>query len=507
MLKAKIGVGVAIWLCCAGLIGCSFGSKDPQPDGGPDGQDGADGGPCEPGVGPAGRTLCPETLLGEGGFFGVSGTGQMDVLPGGAFAVGAHYADLNDGQDPAYPAGRVYLFAADSLPTSVDQAALVLQPTDEAEQGGFGYAIGNACDLDGDGALELPVGNHLYTPPGTQLYASGRAAVFRGAAGGLAPDRVDYLYLSGDLRARSDAMGQTVICADADGDGQADLLLGGQNAGAANTGLVAVFAGGPDGPGTTQDWIIEPPLRQDKQYFGASGLVADLDLDGQADLALGGWGLVKDQQAGRPHTGGVLVYPGGTDWSAGPAYGLYPAADDPIQAGAVLALAGDPVRFLVVGAPDWGSTGPDDFNQPGAVLLYRLGPDLSDGQIAQTIVAPPGYQGGGFGQSVAWVPDYHGPGEGALLVGMKYADAAVDNTGTGVVAVYSLEDDGQAFDERPAILVGPDPVGNDAFGGRIVYLGDLDGDGLGDFFVGMESHVEGDPFGGGVQTGGVVFYH
>ena len=38
-------------------------------------------------------------------------------------------------------------------------------------------------------------------------------------------------------------------------------------------------------------------------------------------------------------------------------------------------------------------------------------------------------------------------------------------------------------------------------------LGDVDGDGLGDFFVGMESHVEGDPYDGGIQTGGVIFYH
>jgi hypothetical protein len=45
----------------------------------------------------------------------------------------------------------------------------------------------------------------------------------------------------------------------------------------------------------------------------------------------------------------------------------------------------------------------------------------------------------------------------------------------------------------------------DAFGGSIVPLGDVDGDGLGDFFVGMESHIEGD-LQNGEQTGGLVLY-
>jgi len=131
---------------------------------------------------------------------------------------------------------------------------------------------------------------------------------------------------------------------------------------------------------------------------------------------------------------------------------------------------------------------------------------VRDGIVLQVLTPPDGYQGAGFGHSLAWVPDYYGLDRGALLVGMKYGDASDSNTGTGVVAVFGLDPAGQGFVSTPEMLLAPDPQGNDAFGGAIVSLGDVAGDGLYDFFVGMESHIEGDIF-TGVQTGGVVFYH
>ena len=86
------------------------------------------------------------------------------------------------------------------------------------------------------------------------------------------------------------------------------------------------------------------------------------------------------------------------------------------------------------------------------------------------------------------------------------ADASPQNPGTGAVAVYSLSADGKSFLPTPQILLAPDPMGNDSFGSAIVPLDDLDGDGLRDFFVGMETHIEGD-ISTGVQTGAVVFFH
>jgi hypothetical protein len=139
---------------------------------------------------------------------------------------------------------------------------------------------------------------------------------------------------------------------------------------------------------------------------------------------------------------------------------------------------------------------------PGALFVWTLGSPESLAETPQMVSGPEGMLGAGFGGSVAYVPDYFDPGEGALLAGMKYAD------GGGAVAVYPMKADGSGFEDAlPELLRSPTNTVYDSFGGHIAFLGDIDGDGLGDFFVAIEGHVVGDPYDGGVQTGGVVFYH
>jgi hypothetical protein len=476
-------------------------------DGGPD-EAGDDGGPGDDdGV----RGLEGTVLLGAGGFFGISGRvlGQAGGLGAGAFGVGAHYADLDGVIGGDRQAGRLYLFRGGSVPDALAAAAQVLEPPDGALLGGFAYPLGNPCDPDGDGQLDLPVASHLWSES-AQISAVGRVSVFwADPQGAWDLTRVTHHRLSPALRQRSDVLGQTVLCVDVDGDGYDDLLAGGQNAGPADTGLVAIFRGSAAGLSANEDQTLVPPLAVNRQYLGASILWSDLTGDGQADLAVGGWGLVRGQAAAGPHTGGVLVWTGGEDWTAGPSHMLFPpGGDTEIGFGSALAVAeAGGQRFLLVGAPDFGAqVGPPEVAPIGAVFVYRLGAGGFPQAHEQVLVPPAGFQDVGFGNAFAFSPDHLGPGAGALLVGMKDADASPELTGTGVVAVFPLDGAAGRFAEASGLLLSPAPLGFDGFGQLVLPLGDLTGDGLQDFAIGIPTHIEGD-LETGLQTGGVVIYH
>ncbi len=476
---------------------CSWNSD--EPDGGqPADGDGSDGGDQ-----PGGRVLSPVTLHGAGGFFGISGTrvGQLTGASAGAFAIGAHYADISDGVGEAQPAGRLYFFERGTFPSDMNEAQLTLQPPDGALGGGFAWALGTACDFNNDTYLDFSVGNHLYTAPAAPN--SGRVVVFWGdQSGTLAMDRFSYHNLSADLIRQSDSMGQTVLCADFNGDNYDDLFAGGQNAGASDTGLGAIFYGGPTGLPDHQDLVLEPKLLANKQYLGASSLYEDFDGDSNPDLAIGGWGLINGLTTNGPHTGGVLIFKGGQDWSLGPTWGLFPDVNDEIMMGVGMEfIETGQASLLAVGAPDYGNP------ISGAVYIYEVGVSGFE-QLAPVniLVGPPEQEDAGFGNSIGYVPDYFDSGEGALLVGMKYGHAAPDNTFTGTVAVFKLAADRRSFEETPSFLNAPDPQSSDGFGSNIVSLGDVDGDNLSDFMVAIPEHLEGDIY-TGTQTGGVIFFH
>ncbi|MBW1810552.1 MAG: hypothetical protein JRJ87_20330 [Deltaproteobacteria bacterium] len=383
----------------------------------------------------------------------------------------------------------------------MSEAQLTLQPPDAALGSGFAWALGTACDFNNDTYLDFPVGNHLYTDPAAPN--SGRAVVFWGdQSGSLALDRFSYHNLSADLISQSDCMGQTVLCADFNGDDYDDLLTTGQNAGAADTGLGAIFYGGPTGLPDHQDLVLEPKLLANKQYLGAASLYGNFDGDSNSDLAIGGWGLIKGLTTNGPHTGGVYIFKGGQDWSLGPTWGLFPDVDDEIMMGVEMELIEtDQASLLAVGAPDFGNP------VTGAVYIYEVGVSGFEQQAPVNIlIGPPEHEDSGFGNAIGYVPDYFGQGQGALLVGMKYGHASVDNTYTGTVAVFELAADRRSFVQTPSFLNAPDPQGSDGFGASIVSLGDVDGDNLSDFMVGIPEHLEGDIY-TGFQTGGVIFFH
>jgi len=476
---------------------------NPDGDGGIGDQAGDEVGGDDGGGGDEGpRQLRRAVLLGEGGFYGTSGirVGTVNGHAGGSYIIAGHYADISGGVGDPVQAGRVYFYNNGSIPALSSEAVLVLEPPDGAVAG-FGYSLCGPCDINNDTFLDLPVGDHLYSPPAASY--SGRVVVFWGDQSGvLSMDRHTYHRLPDSMRRSSDSMGQSIVCADFDGDGYDDVLSTGQNAGLDDTGLGAIYYGSDTGLSEFPDEFITPAVAARQQYFGSVPVYEDLDGDGEKDLAVGAWQLIKGTQPTDPKTGGVAVFVGGSDWSQGPDLNLFPPTDQVTHMGMnmVYADAGDR-QFLVVGVPDY----PAQFN--GSLYVYAVG--MTDWHLQPPVVVlrpPGGAIHSGFPSTMAYIPDYYGRDQGALLVGMRYGDASPTVTGVGIVAAFPRTADGNSFEEFAEMLTAPDPVSNDSFGISIVPLDDVDGDGLRDFLVGMSQHLEGTPE-TGTQTGGVVFFY
>lgn len=465
------------------------------------------------------RTLRSQTMLGAGGFFGTT-IKDMGKANGKdpMFAVAAPHEEYPNIPEDRPSVGKVYLFKKGTLPTTLADAAEKLEVPDAlatlpgpnvgdppwypAVGGAFGYGLAASCDLDKDGFADVAVGNHLWNLSLNQT-AAGRVIVFWGdASGTFSGARTTTHGLPAAMIARADCIGQTALCADLDGDGFDDLLATGQNAGPSDTGAAAIFKGQAGVRiAAAAGQFLYPKLAVNQQYLGAASLFEDVDGDGVRDLVLGAWGLIRGTAITGPHNGGFAVFKGGTDWSAGPTFQVTTGGMNETQMGVSLAAfttAGG-ARWLAAAAPQYDATG-------GAVLVYRAESTLSQGVPVHVLRAPAGgtkddyFANGGL----AFVPDFAGKDRGALLVGIPQLSVGGEAS-AGAVAVFPVAANGLAFEETATLLTHPAPKARDTFGDAIEALGDLDGDGLGDFAVGVPSHLEGDDATGD-QTGGVVFF-
>jgi len=294
--------------------------------------------------------------------------------------------------------------------------------------GRFGFALGAAGDLDGDGTPDLVAG---------------------------APDDLD-----------NEA-------------GAAWVLHLGPDGGVRGQGKLS------DVPGGFLAGTLDP-----EDHFGrALATLGDLDGDGVLDLAVGASG---DDDGGLQQgalwnlhlrADGSVAHATKVAEGAGSFAGLLDPGD---ELGACLAalgdLDGDGTPDLAAGAPRDDDGGPER----GAVWVLFLRPDggvrahqkLSS--IEGGLVGP--LRGGDrFGAAVASLGDLDGDGTRELAVGASH-DGASDE---GAVWILSLGPDGRVMGERklgppsfPGTSIGPN------FGASLAALGDLDGDGTADLAVG-----------------------
>ncbi len=306
----------------------------------------------------------------------------------------------------------------------------------------FGRRIAALTDWNGDGVAEYAVGAMLESSQGRTR--NGVVRVFSGA------DNREVLSLHGTTNHQffGSAVGNA---GDVDGDGVGDLVVGayGDRSAGLDAGKIVVYSGATAGV----LHVVVGSAPGDLLGSAVDGL-GDVDGDGFDDFLASARGA----GAGR---GSVRVYSGRT---AAPLYAVNgPLVDQGL--GTSARAIGD---FDGDGVTDFGAGAPQLLPQPtgpGSVRVYSG----ATGAVLRVITGA-GF-GSGFGQSLAGGVDLDGDAALDLVIG------APEGSRNGEVWLFS---GGPAIVRRLGIGAGL----GDRYGAWVECVGDVDGDGVGEYAVG-----------------------
>jgi hypothetical protein len=414
--------------------------------------------------GPVGLTSTPVwTAEGDqaGARFGDSGTagdvngdGYADVI------VGAPYYDGGEENE-----GRAYVYHG-------GPAGLTSTPvwTAEGDQvlARFGWSVGTAGDVNGDGYADVVVAAPYYDGGEED---EGRAYVYHGSAAGLnttadwtVEANQEYVYFG-------DSVG---TAGDVNGDGYGDVVVGAPSydGGEENEGRAFVYHGSGSGLSASANWTAESD--QDYAYLGVSvGTAGDVNGDGYADVIVGAEHYESSPDEDRE--GKAYVYHGGpaglTSTPAWTAEGDEKWAHFGDSVGAAGDVNGDGYADVIVGA--WAYDN-------GRAYVYHGGPA---GLTSTPVWTAEGDQAGArFGDSVGTAGDVNGDGYADVVVGVPGYNTGWDDSGRAYV--YHGASAGLTS-THVWIAWG---LLSERFGGSVGTAGDVNGDGYAEVIVGAPDY-------------------
>jgi hypothetical protein len=352
--------------------------------------------------------------------------------------------------------GRTYVYLGSASGLS---ATPIFTATGEDVNNHFGYSVGTAGDVNGDGYDDIIVGAYHYKD------FTGRVYVYAGNANGLRASPLSTITGEG----RSTYFGRLVRAAgDVNGDGYDDVVVGAP-AHDLWTGRVYIYAGSPSGLGATP--IFTAGGEGASNSFGRSaGAAGDVNGDGYSDVVVGAPGY--DDFRGR-----IYVYTGSAD-----GLGVVPtftATGEEVKGhfGYSASTAGDVNRDgyddLIVGA---------DFQSKNTGWVYVYAGSINGLSATPIFTATGEGEHNYFGYSVSTAGDTNGDGYDDVIVGAYHYNAS-----TGRVYVYPGNANGLSI--TPIFsATGEGPASS--FGRSVGTAGDVNGKGRADLVIGAYGYDE-----------------
>ena len=346
----------------------------------------------------------------------------------------------------------------------------------------FGYSIGTAGDVNGDGYGDIIISSPLFM-------LNGRVFVWYGSAEGLgeagAPHNADWEAIGSQADSYFGVAAATA--GDVNGDGYADIIVGAhmQDNGETNEGAVYVYQGSAEGLGPEDgtpgnaDWSAESNM-VNCQFGVSAGTAGDVNGDGYADVVVGAWRYTNGQAL----EGAVCIWngsasglgdngtPANVDWSvesnrADALFGTCVATAGDVN--------GDGYSDILAGAIGWT----DHYLLEGAAAAYHGGPDGLKQTPGWTTIGTALNQLCGY--SVATAGDVNGDGYADVLVGAPQYDGGQSLEGR--VLLYMGGSGGLAY---LPVWTGESNRTGAHFGSSVATAGDVNGDGYSDIIVGAK---------------------
>jgi PKD repeat protein len=365
-------------------------------------------------------------------------------------------------------------------------AGLGLNPawTAEINQAGayFGLAAGTAGDVNGDGYSDVIVGAPYYD---NGQEDEGGVFVYYGSATGLS--------LTADWTAESDqaysdfGLIAAATAGDVNGDGYDDIIVGADtyDHGQTDEGMAFVYFGSPAGLSSSPWWTAES--NQAFSYLGISvNTAGDVNGDGYSDVIVG----AHCYDHGQTDEGRAYVYHGSASGPSATANWTVESNQADAWLGAWVDTAGDVngdgFADVVVGAPRYTNGQEEE----GRAFVYHgsaTGLNTSPAWMAEG-----DQEGAAFGSSVSTAGDINGDGYADVVVGAP----PYTNGQLSVGRAYAYYGSALSLLSTPAWTAEGNQEFAD-FGWPVNAAGDVNGDGYADVAVGAERYSNGQAWEGG----------